>query len=350
MSMLKRLLIPLSAVCLLVSCGDECSSNASTQPEFVESNFSLEQEVESSSSVKSRGSSGSAKIEEFSSPTVSDKSSSSMKNGGSSSSAKTEESSSSEIVNESSSSLKTGASSSSGITIELSSSVIVEESSSSVLSSSSMNSIYDAENKTLTDLRDNQVYKTVTIGEQIWMAENLNYETDVGSYCYGDSAEYCKKYGRLYTWATAVGKPENECGFGKRYCDLGEGNVRGVCPAGWHLPSMFEWETLFFAVGRQALAGTMLKSTEGWEDKDDGTSGNGSDDFGFSALPAGSGFNDGNYSALAFSACFWSSTEVTSNYAFSVYAFGMYLRNGYDDGNLNNFSKNDAFSVRCLKD
>ena len=251
--MLKRLLIPLSAVCLLVSCGDECSSNASTQPEFVESNFSLEQEVESSSSVKSRGSSGSAKIEEFSSPTVSDKSSSSMKNGGSSSSAKTEESSSSEIVNESSSSLKTGASSSSGITIELSSSVIVEESSSSVLSSSSMNSIYDAENNTLTDLRDNQVYKTVTIGEQIWMAENLNYETDVGSYCYGDSAEYCKKYGRLYTWATAVGKPENECGFGKRYCDLGEGNVRGVCPAGWHLPSMIEWEALFFAVGRQAI-------------------------------------------------------------------------------------------------
>lgn len=97
--MLKRLLIPLSAVCLLVSCGDECSSNASTQPEFVESSFSLEQEVESSSSVKSRGSSGSAKIEESSS------------------------------------------------------SVIVEESSSSVLSSSFMNSIYNAENNIATSVK-----------------------------------------------------------------------------------------------------------------------------------------------------------------------------------------------------
>ena len=93
--------------------------------------------------------------------------------------------------------------------------------SSSVSSSSGKGSLL-----TLTDSRDGQTYKTVTIGSQTWMAQNLNYET-ANSYCYNDSAEYCAKYGRLYTWASAL----------------------VACPSGWHLPTEAEFETLFTAVG-----------------------------------------------------------------------------------------------------
>ena len=139
----------------------------------------------------------------------------------------------------------------------------------------------------LVDGRDGQVYKTVSIGTQIWMAQNLNYET-ANSYCYNDNASNCIKYGRLYTWAAAMDSAGTwsangeGCGDGKT-C-LERNPVRGVCPEGWHLPSKDEWETLFTAVDGKSTAGTKLKSTSGWN-----RNGNGTDDFSFSALPAGYG-------------------------------------------------------------
>ena len=203
--------------------------------------------------------------------------------------------------------------------------------------------------KQFCDTRDNHVYKFVTIGEQTWMAQNLNYETAKGSYCYNDSTEYCQKYGRLYTWVAAIDKSEEKCGSGKN-CNLGNGKVRGACPEGWHLPDTTEWKTLFTAVGGRATAGTMLKSTEGWNDNRDGSSGNGTDDFGFSTLPAGRKIDsfspNQGYANQGAEAYIWTSTEDNSENAYSILWF-----NYADFAALYKYySKKHSFSVRCVKD
>ena len=174
---------------------------------------------------------------------------------------------------------------------------------------------------TMTDSRDGKAYKTVKIGTQIWMAENLNYNA-ANSYCYRGKASNCTKYGRLYTWATAA----------------------TACPEGWHLPSKDEWEKLFTAVGGESTAGKALKSTSGWNNYH-GESGNGTDAFGFSALPAGYRDDDGDYLNEGDDVYFWSSTEDNSGYVYD-----MYLYYNLDLAYLRANNKNNRFSVRCLKD
>jgi uncharacterized protein (TIGR02145 family) len=139
------------------------------------------------------------------------------------------------------------------------------------------------------------------------------------------------------------GNTANGCGYEKD-CNLGNVKVRGVCPEGWHLPSRDEWDTLLTAVGGKATAGIMLKSMRGWNDKDDGTSGNGSDSYFFSALPAGNRSYNGGFNDEGYYAYFWSSTEI---YSFNAYY--MYLVY-YDSAYLYGIIKYYGFSVRCLKD
>ena len=229
---------------------------------------------------------------------------------------------------------------------ESSSSVALSSSSSSVIPSSSSSKVTESAEVTkgsITDTRDGQIYKTVTIGTQTWMAQNLNYET-VNSYCYRDSASYCTKYGRLYTWAAAMDSVGSwsangkGCGYGKTCSPTYP--VRGVCPEGWHLPTQTEWNTLFTAVGGQSTAGKMLKSTSGWN-----SSGNGTDAYSFSALPAGGRGGNGHFNYEGNNAYFWSSTDDNSYYAYSMilYYNGDYA--GLDDGN-----EGYGFSVRCVKD
>ena len=140
------------------------------------------------------------------------------------------------------------------------------------------------------------------------------------------------------TWTTN-GKG---CGYGSECSPTG--TIRGICPEGWHLPSKTEFETLFSAVGGISTAGTALKSTSGWNEYE-GESGNGTDSFGFSALPAGYRDLDGSYGLEGNFAYFWSSTEDGSGYAISMglYYGHDYARLGYDD-------KYDGRFVRCLKD
>ena len=138
----------------------------------------------------------------------------------------------------------------------------------------------------LVDKRDGQIYKTVKIGVQMWMAENLNYASSEGSFCYGNSADSCAKYGRLYTWAAAMDSAgiwsANGKGCGDEVECLPTHPVRGVCPEGWHLPTTDEWDPLLDALNGYVVAGRALKSRSGWYDNGDGT-----DVAGFSALPAG---------------------------------------------------------------
>lgn len=203
------------------------------------------------------------------------------------------------------------------------------------------------ETGTITDTRDGQVYKTIKIGDQEWMAENLNYDYNAGSarsYCYEDKPENCQKYGRLYTWSAAMDSAAlfstngQGCGIGND-CSMTEA-VQGVCPEGWVLPTIKDWANLFKTAGGLAEAGKKLKSTNGWNNN-----GNSTDELSFGALPAGNEYcnntheyyNEGN---LAF---FWSSTE------FDQYsAFQMYL--DYGSAWLESrFPKSCGYSVRCLK-
>ena len=206
----------------------------------------------------------------------------------------------------------------------------------------------------LTDARDGKTYKTVRIGLQTWMAENLNYAYSEGtsrSYCYGNDPANCEKYGRLYTWAAAMDSAavfgEDGKGCGKERECTPVPIVRGACPEGWHLPNRAEWDLLIAFVanslfgGRKDSVGYALKSPSGWE-REYGKSGNGSDAFDFGARPTGfctsgnSCFN-GTY--------FWSATEDGANSAYAWkldYGDTVLLTGGY--------YKDSAMSVRCVKD
>jgi len=136
---------------------------------------------------------------------------------------------------------------------------------------------------TFTDARDGKTYKKVKIGEQTWMAENLNYVAENGnSRCYNDSDSYCDKYGRLYDWATAMGL---DTSFNNEIWDGWGVEQQGVCPDGWHVPSYEEWKTLIEYAGGESSAGGTLKAKTGWFY----ATSKGTDDFGFSALPGGYG-------------------------------------------------------------
>jgi uncharacterized protein (TIGR02145 family) len=173
------------------------------------------------------------------------------------------------------------------------------------------------EKGTFTDPRDGKTYKTVKIGNQTWMAENLNYEAS-GSRCYVDDPANGQKYGRLYDWETA----------------------KRACPPGWHLPSDKEWQELVDFAGGNAIAGRRLKAASWWVNN-----GNGTDDYGFAALPGGLVSSDGRFANGGGSGLWWSATELS---AAGAYRWGM----DCDDELVSRDGRNKSylFSVRCVKD
>lgn len=218
---------------------------------------------------------------------------------------------------------------------------------------------YDAASNTLTDLRNNKTYKTVKIGSQIWMAQNLNYSDSVQtpslkgrSWCHNNSADTCAKYGPFYSWAAAIdsvalydGGRGIDCGHGKE-CVLPD-KVRGICPSGWHLPDSVEWSALLVEVGGKKTAGVALKSKTGWKVRGDGSSGNGSDLYGFSVQPMGSWSTNYNgfHSGFGRDALFWSATQSGPGGS-----FGLVVQSEGDIVYLSWYSSDAGYSIRCLKD
>ena len=296
------------------------SSGQAPQSAESDGSSSSEKAVDGSSSSDGKTSSSSGKVESSSSSSdvvaessSSEKSSSSVAESSSSvESSSSEEQSSSSVVESSSS------------VAESSSSLEIESSSSITLSSSSetptVKSIYDAENNTLTDLRDNQVYKTVTIGEQIWMAENLNYDYKAGSksFCYNDSTKYCDSYGRLYV---------------KEIKDT-------VCPDKWHLPDSLEWEKIIQIAGWKNGPLKADSSWAPWQNKET----NGTNETGFSALAAGMRTALGSgYGEINRKARFWMAGKINRHVAIDIF-------NDEAPDYLFTSDGVPAYSIRCLKD
>jgi len=161
-----------------------------------------------------------------------------------------------------------------------------------------------------------QTYKTVQIGTQIWMAENLNYDipnndTDV---CYDNDPANCVKYGRLYDWVTAMALPDScrtrictSYDKNRKDCHQVQPKYRGICPSGWRIPNYADYITLRDYVGISNTA-LKLKAKSGWSN-----SGNGTDDYGFSALPGGY-LSGTEYYSIGASCNFWMSTDNEGGY------------------------------------
>ena len=171
-----------------------------------------------------------------------------------------------------------------------------------------------------------QTYKTTKIGTQTWMAENLNYEAE-GSVCCENNPDNCAKYGRLYNWETA----------------------KKVCPKGWHLPSNEEWDKLFRFVDsdtssksphKSLTAGKHLKAASGWDED-----GNGTDKYGFSALPGGFGNSGDSFYYVGNFGYWWSASEYRS-----YYAYYRYMGYRIEGARWLPYFKSRLLSVRCLQD
>jgi uncharacterized protein (TIGR02145 family) len=161
-----------------------------------------------------------------------------------------------------------------------------------------------------------QTYKTIRIGNQTWMAENLNYRAN-GTYarseCYNKNESNCLTHGRLYDWPTA----------------------RDACPSGWHLPTQAEWNTLSSSVGGSSVDGKRLKAKEGWD---------GDDTYGFKALPGGYG-NDNDFGSINSFGNWWTATMGPDR------AYYLIMQSGRDDISFSDGRPMYYFhSVRCVKD
>lgn len=188
---------------------------------------------------------------------------------------------------------------------------------------------------------DGNVYKTVTIGKQVWMAENLkttHYRdgsaipdvTDkdawgnltTGAYCnYDNSAGNANTYGRLYNWYAV-------------------NDSRKLCPSGWHVPTDAEWTTLTDYLGGESVAGDKLKSTIGWNSPNTGET----NSSGFTALPGGYRNFNGTFYYIGYYGYWWSSTEYRTDNAWR-----RYMIFGYSNVNRDNYYKSLSLSVRCVR-
>jgi uncharacterized protein (TIGR02145 family) len=178
-------------------------------------------------------------------------------------------------------------------------------------------------NNTYIDSRDGKTYKTVKIGTQTWMAENLAYKVSSGCWVYGpnEMLMIAYKYGYLYNWVTA----------------------KNVCPSGWHLPTYEEWTILIDYLGGNDVAAGKLKEVgqAHWKDSTFSVT----NESGFTALPGGYRKIDGSFDGFESYGLWWSSTECNANYASDIF-----MRSNSNRLYRLNELKNVGYSIRCVRD
>jgi uncharacterized protein (TIGR02145 family) len=188
-----------------------------------------------------------------------------------------------------------------------------------------MNAYGEPNRGTFTDVRDGQVYKYTTIGNQVWMAENLKFNAPY-SLCYGKIEGFCDTFGRFYSLHE---NGEFLGAFDQELLDT-------ICPAGWHVPSVDEWNILSNNMGGGGKAVSRLSSSENFGESYEV----GSDDCGFNSLPAGSWLKNGDLSIEYVGSLYWTSTamSIKSSYCSRLSISGI------------GFSINDPkMSLRCVK-
>ncbi len=172
---------------------------------------------------------------------------------------------------------------------------------------------------TICDARDGRIYKTVKIGSQTWLAENVNYCTD-NTWCYDDNTSNCDVYGRLYEWTAAV----------------------KACPEGFHLPSRDEWDSLAaYALEQAGDENSSLRSRESWTSS---LVTPGDDVFGFNALASGRYYFRA-FTDMGYKAYYWTSESENSETAYIRSLSGMINTMGFG-----NSFKDTGLSVRCILD
>ena len=192
--------------------------------------------------------------------------------------------------------------------------------------------------ETFTDARDGETYRTVKIGNQIWMVDNLRFKTEE-SYAPGNDEMNIAKYGRLYTWTAALGIPadfseQSPAKDMEMYHNIRQDNYRGIAPDGWHIPSYKEWEQLLENLPKNSN-GDELRSECFWGNP-------GEDSFGFFALPAGYRFDNGAFCRFGKRARFWCKDEYGKSNAYRL----SITNNSVD---IEGVYRSDALSVRCVK-
>jgi uncharacterized protein (TIGR02145 family) len=192
-------------------------------------------------------------------------------------------------------------------------------------------------NGTFTDSRDGKTYKTVKIGTQTWMANNLAYKASSGCWAYDNDKTNAATYGYLYDWETA----------------------KKVCPAGWHLPSSAEWSILTAYLGGEKIAGSKLKEagTTHWANPN----AEATNESGFSGLPGGTRQDDGQFTSIGVVGGWWSTTEKTwtdtARKTSTIFGNSITLNNDPDYPielkslvYSNQSTKETGYSVRCIRD
>ncbi len=206
------------------------------------------------------------------------------------------------------------------------------------------NSSFGQQFGTFTDTRDEKVYKTVVIGTQTWMAENLN----VATFRNGDpipEAKTTEKWEKAGiegkpAWCYYNNNPSNGLIYGKLYNWYAVNDPRGISPDGFHVPSDKEWSVLIEFLSNNNDSGSQMKNTNGWSEN-----GNGTNSIGFSGFPGGIRDNDGYFNHIDNKGYWWSSSESKINNAWyrSIYS---YSDNTFRGSELMSV----GFSLRCIRD